>query len=272
MSSRRITAAAVLAAAFGVGIAAQSDVERAQGAIDAAQDKGDKAAYSKLLVEDFAWVTANGRLRDKKTSVDNLQPVKGTPGRNADVSVRPYPGGAVMVFTRHQPDGSQVRVLRLWVQRGNQWQLAAHQGVALGNAPAAAPQPSSPMPPNSGPAADIKAVEAAIDALQAGNAKNDAKNFAASVTDGFVGINATGNVASKQDRIAGIAKGPNPPAQANVEETSTRIYGDLAVTNRVVKTPNDRRRQMIVHAKQGGKWLRAGVIATPIATGNPAGQ
>ena len=87
-----------------------------------------------------------------------------------------------------------------------------------------------------------------------------------------MGINATGNVASKQDRVTAIAKGPNPPGQANVEETSTRIHGDLAVTNRVIKTPNGRSRQMIIHAKQGGKWLRAGVITTPIATGNPSGQ
>ena len=266
MQSNRL-AVATLLAAFGVALAAQAGVEKAEMEIEAALNKADKATMSRFLADDFTWVSATGRLRDKKTVVNEAAPATGTPGKSVGMDVRPYPGGAVTVFTRHQPDGSQVRALRLWVQRGNAWQLVAHQGTPAGDQPVpAATDPSSPLPPNSGPAADIKAVEAAISSLAAGNTKGDAKNFAASVTDGFVAVGGNG-IVSKQDRITQLGQRPDAPPRA-VEGTSTRIYGDLAVTNRVMKDANGRLQQTIVHAKQGGgRWLRAAIISTPIATG-----
>ena len=174
-----------------------------------------------------------------------------------------------MLFTRQNADGRQTRVLRVWVQGANQWQLVAHQGVPIGIPAAAATQPSSPMPANSGPAAEINAIEQAIAALGAGNARGDATNFGASVTDGFVAISASGNVASKQDRMAQLAKRPDA-APPDVEELRTRVYGDLAVTTGVITLAGGSQRlvQMIVHAKQGGRWLRAATIATAV----PAGQ
>ena len=126
----------------------------------------------------------------------------------------------------------------------------------------APPRRSSPMPPNSGSASELKAIEQAIAALAAGNSKGDAKNFAASVTDGFVAINAIGGIASKQDRMTQLAKRPDagdPP----VDAASTRIYGDVAVTIRLIKPAGGQPLiQMIIHAKQSGRWLRAATIAT----------
>ena len=268
MVSTRIAAAAVLAAAsFPLGLSGQTQpagLIKSRDALKAAAEKKDTQAYGRLLTDDVVWVDAAGGLRTKDALAEALTVL----GQQA-VETRSYPSGFVVFGTR--ADGL-VRYLQLWVQRGGDWLLAAHQGAPIKDKPAPQPTRSSKLPANAGPAAEIKAIDAAIAALQAGNAKNDGKNFAASVTDGFVGINTTGNVASKQDRMTAIAKGPNPPGQANVEETSTRIHGDLAVTNRITKTPNGRSRQMIVHAKQGGKWLRAGIITTPIATGNPSGQ
>jgi hypothetical protein len=66
------------------------------------------------------------------------------------------------------------------------------------------------------------------------------KNFAASVTDGFVAINVRG--------------------------------GNLAVTTQRVRMAAGSFRQMIVHAKQGGRWLRPAIISTPVATGTPPRQ
>jgi ketosteroid isomerase-like protein len=263
MQSNRL-AAAVFVAAFGIGVSAQGGAEKAELEFAAAFNKGDTATLSRLMTDDFTWVSASGRLQDKKTLVNGLQPVTGTPGKSVGIDVRPYAGGAVMVFTRQNPDGSQARILRLWVQRGNQWQLAAHQALPIGKPAAAATQPSSAMPPNSGPAAEIKAIEQAIAAVAEANRKGDPKEFAALVTDGFVAFSNTGEVRSKQQRMAEIQKaGPlsNPPVTG--VETTTRIYGDLAVTTRA----NKANRQTIIHVKQGGKWLRAGIIVTPIATG-----
>jgi hypothetical protein len=89
------------------------------------------------------------------------------------------------------------------------------------------------------------------------------KNFAASVTDSFVAVTNAGEIRLKQDRIAELQKAPpsNPPATWT--QTSTRVYGDLAVTTRA----NNANHQMLVHAKQGGRWLRAAIMTTPIATG-----
>lgn len=262
---RTFYAAAVLAAAYAIDVAGQASpsegyVKAVEG-LNAAVEKKDKEAYGRFVTDDAVWIDLAGRVLNRSGIVAGLNAL--SPKRD----IRAYPSGAVIVGTR--ADGL-VRFLQLWVQRGNQWQLAAHQGRPIGDEPVpAATAPSAPMPPNSGTAAEIKAIEQAIAALAAGNSKGDAKNFAASVTDGFVAISNTGEVVSKQQRIAEIQKnGPPPNSPASWLETSTRVYGDLAVTNRANKT----NRQMIVHVKQGGKWLRAGIITTPIATGKPTGR
>jgi hypothetical protein len=120
------------------------------------------------------------------------------------------------------------------------------------------------MPRNSGPAADIKAIDQAMAALAAGNSKGDVRNFAASVTDGFVAFTNAGEIRSKQDRIAELQKaGPQSNPPPTWTETSTRIYGDVAVTTRT----NNAFQQTIIHARQGGRWLRAGIMTTPIVMG-----
>ena len=257
---RNVSAAAILLA-FDVILCAQSGVEKAQNELDAALTKGDKAAYNRLLTDDFTWIGQDGLLRDKKAVVDDLQPAPSDAGTEG-VESRPFPGGVVLFGTRRYPKATDIRFLRLWVQRDDRWQLAAHQGSPIGNPAVAAPRRSSPMPPDSGSASEIKAIEQAIAALAAGNSTGDAKNFAASVTDGFVAINAIGGIASKQDRMTQLAKRPDagdPP----VEAASTRIYGDLAVTIRLIKPAGGQPLiQMIIHAKQSGRWLRAATIAT----------
>jgi ketosteroid isomerase-like protein len=269
MHSKRL-AVAVFLAVFGVGLLAQSGAEKAQAEFDTAFAKADKAAYDRLLTDDFIWVDQAGRLRDKKTVVAELRPPTGK-ATTEGVDVRPYPGGAVMVATRKNPGGTDVRFLRVWLQQNNQWRLVAHQGTPIGDKPAAgASNPSSPMPANSGPASEIQAIEQAIQALNAGNRKGDAKNFAASVTERFVSIRANGTVASKQQRIDEITKGTTPPPPvAKVEGRSTRVYGDLAVSTSLLNGESGRSRQLIIHAKQNGKWLRAAIITTPVATAKP---
>ena len=255
-----LCAAAILAASE-VLLSAQGGVEKAQMELDAALAKGDKATYDRLLTDDFIWIGQDGRLRDKKAVVDELQPVP-FEASTEGVESRPFPGGVVLFGTRRYPKATDVRFLRLWVQRGDRWQLAVHQGSPIGEPAVSAPRRSSPMPPNSGPAEEIKAIEQAIAALAAGNSKGDAKNFAASVTDGFVAINATGGVASKHDRMSQLAKRPDAGDPA-VDAASTRVYGDVAVTIRVIRPRGGQPLiQMIIHAKQSGRWLRAATIAT----------
>jgi hypothetical protein len=213
MQSNRL-AVAMLFAPLGIGLAAQGGVEKAQLELDAALAKGDKASYDRLLTDDFIWIGQDGRLRDKKAVVDELQPAPSDASAEG-VESRPFPGGVVLFGTRRYP---KAKFLRLWVQRGDRWQLAAHQESPIGEPAFAAPRRSSPMPPNLGPAAEIKAIEQAI--ADAGDPRR-------------------------------------------VDAASTRIYGDLAVTLRLFKPAGGQPLiQMIIHAKQSGKWLRAATIAT----------
>lgn len=262
---RRIVATVCVVVASAAGVVAQGGPEKSQVELDAALAKGDRATYERMLIDDFTWVGQDGRSRDKRAIIDELQPLT-TEGSTEVIDVRSYPGGAVMTGTRRYPKATDVRFLRVWVQRGNRWQLAAHQGVPIGKPAAAATASSSPMPPNSGPAGEIKAIAQAMAALQTGNSKGDVKNFGESVTEGFVAINASGNLASRQDRMAQLAKRPDaaPPTE---EDASTRVYGDLAVTTQVVRFANGRSRQMIIHVKQDGTWRRAAIVSTPIASG-----
>lgn len=93
-----------------------------------------------------------------------------------------------------------------------------------------------------------------MSALNQGNQRGDTRHFAVSVTDQFIGIGTTGSMASKADRLEAIAAGQGmPPNPAPTVESTTRIYGDLAVTIRLNRGADGENRQTTVHVKQGGK-------------------
>jgi Domain of unknown function (DUF4440) len=134
--------------------------------------------------------------------------------------------------------------------------------MAVGATAGRATAPSSPLPPNSESAADLEAIAKAIEAVAEATARGDAAMFNRLVTEDFKAIQG-GLVITKEQRIAEIQKAGPQQNQGTWIESSTRIHGDLAVTTRLSKTS----RQTIIHAKQGGRWLRAAVINTPIAGG-----
>lgn len=237
------------------------DLAKARDEFSAAADNGDKAALQRILSDDLVWVDRSGGYRDKKGQLQQSQPGRAT--RTAEAHL--YPGGAIIVGTR-KGDGIETRSLQVWIRQSGQWKLASLQSVQIGSQPpipkAAA---SSALPGNIGSVTDTKAIESAITALSAGNRRGDSKNFAASTTDQFVAVDATG-VRSKGDRIKQLSSVSSPAPASTAEQSSTRIYGDLAVTNRLLKNAEGTQvRQTIVHVRQGGKWLRAGIITTAVA-------
>jgi len=264
--SRKPSAALVIPFLVSVSIAAQVPLSpglaKAREQFLTVSEKGDKTA-AQVMAEDFLWIGREGRIRDKKTWTQELQP---TTGKNLSAEARTYPGGAIVVTHRRNADGTETRFLQVWLQQGNEWKWAVQHGVPVGEFKSSQPaRPSSPLPPNSGPAADIKAIEAAMDALAAGNQRADARNFAASVTDQFVGVTANG-LSSKQSRVEAISKNqPQPSPNSTIEQSSTRVYGDLAVTNRVTRNQDGRTITTVVHVRQTGKWLRAGIAFTPVS-------
>jgi len=100
-----LCAAAILAASE-VLLSAQGGVEKAQMELDAALAKGDKATYDRLLTDDFIWIGQDGRLRDKKAVVDELQPVP-FEASTEGVESRPFPGGVVLFGTRRYPKATE---------------------------------------------------------------------------------------------------------------------------------------------------------------------
>ena len=241
----------------------------ARRAYNAALRSGDKAASAKLLTEDVTWTNRSGRVQDKASRVGELPP-DATASSQPEPEIRMYPGGAVLIGTR----SGNIRYLQAWVPKGGQWQLAAHQGTAIAGAtPALAPEtairPSSKSPSSAGGAADIGAIAKAMDSVSAANAKGDGQAFAALVTDQFVGVGAQG-VLSKSERMKQITGNPGPVPVGTHADVSTRVHGDVAVTTLTpaVSAGQPRLRQTIVHVRQGGMWLRAAIIGTPIAA-NP---
>ena len=239
----------------------------ARRAYNAALSNGDKAAYAKLLTDDATWTNRSGRVQDKASRVGELPP-DATASSQPAPEIRIYPGGALLIGTR----SGNIRYLQAWVPKGGQWQLAAHQGTAIAGATPALPaetsvQPSSKSPASAGSAADIGAIAKAMDAVSAANAKGDGQAFASLVTDRFAVVNAQGQVLSRADRIKEITGKPGPVPVGTHADVSTRVHGDLAVTTLMpaVSAGQPRLRQTIVHVRQGGTWLRAANIMTPIA-------
>ena len=250
----------VVAAPLVVAQDAPPALTKAREQFSTAAVKGDKMAAERLTTVDHVWVDRAGRVRDKKTWLQEMAPAA---GKNLSTDIRMYPGGAIVV-TQRQGSNGESRTLQVWVQQGGEWKMAAIHGVPVGPSKSAQPVlPSSPLPANSGAAADIKAIETAIEALSAGNQRGDAKNFAASVTDRFVGVTVNG-LSTKQSRVETISNAkPQPVPNSTVEQISTRVYGDLAITNRVNRDQEGRTVTTIVHVRQNGKWLRAGIAFTP---------
>lgn len=238
----------------------------ARRAYNAALGSGDKPAYAKLLTDDMTWTTRSGRVQDKASRVSELPPDP-TASAQPEPEIRMYPGGAVLVGTR----GGNIRYIQVWVPKGGQWQLAAHQGTAIAGATPALPAdtsraPSSKSPASVGSAADLGAIAKAMDAVSAGNAKGDSQVFASLVTDQFVGVGASGQTRSKQQRIKEITGNLAPASVVPRADVSTRVHGDLAVTTfmSAASAGQPRLRQTIVHVRQGSAWLRAAVVSTPI--------
>ena len=257
----------MLAATAGAQPPVPAGLLEARRAYNAALSSGDKAAYAKLLTEDVTWTNRSGRVQDKASRVGELPP-DATASSQPAPEIRIYPGGAVLIGTR----SGNIRSIQAWVPKGGQWQLAAHQGTAIAGVTPGLPAdtsvtPSSKSPTNAGSTADIAAIAKAMDAVSAANAKGDGQAFASLVTDRFVVVNAQGQVLSRADRIKEITGKPGPVPVGTHADVSTRVHGDLAVTTLMpaVSAGQPRLRQTIVHVRQGGTWLRAANIMTPIA-------
>ena len=257
--TRASAIAALVAASLSVAVAQNSTPPgflEARSALGAAAKAVDKAAYGNFLADDLTWVDRAGPVQDKATVVANLIPAAAPVDTAPDVSA--YDDAVVIAGKR-----PGTRFLQLWVKEGSRWRIVAHQGTPDGTQPVSSGPPSSKWPADVGNPADIAAIRAARTALDAGNAKADPGPFTSLTTDRFVAIGPAG-VLSKQDRITAIKTSkPGPPAAADAQ-VSIRVHGNAAAVTSLNATRSTI--ATIAYVKQNGKWLRAGIIMTPVMT------
>ena len=83
-------------------------------------------------------------------------------------------------------------------------------------------------------------------------------------TSEFVAQSAAGRIWNRDEWVANPGDGHAPGA--TIEQTTTRIHGDLAVSNRILRVVNGQRFvQTIVSVKQEGRWAVAGLATTAVS-------
>jgi len=106
----------------------------------------DIAALQTILSEDFLATSSRGELRNRAMELDDLKPNQGYSIDDFhidDIRVRPFENTAIVmgrqileVRYNKQPLTSLFRYTRVWVKRGDRWQILGQQLTAL-------PQPVS---------------------------------------------------------------------------------------------------------------------------------
>jgi hypothetical protein len=237
-----------------------------------AAQNGDRATYTSLLADDAAWIDFTGMLGNK-TTLAGASPMRVTDG---ELDFRQYRSGAVILGVR---GGGALRHMQAWVRDGDQWRMAATQEVRVGSQPITFWPPmtvSSPVAASSGAAHDRQAIRASLQSLEAAIETRDVNNVTAMTLPEFVDLTATGEVRHRTDLVAhpGDAQSPDARAGSRIEEDTTRVHGDFAITNRVFRTEKGQRFvQTVVSVRQNRKWTLAArattLITGPILQGYP---
>lgn len=116
---------------------AEKGVHEAALGWTAAAVKQDAAALGRFLAADLQYAHAGGQLQNK---AEYIQAVTSGPARYesfsfSDLKIVRYGGAAVLTayvdVKLAGRDAFRVRTLQVYVERGGQWQMAAHQSTRL---------------------------------------------------------------------------------------------------------------------------------------------
>lgn len=225
----------------------------------------DKAAYELFLSDDAVWIDFTGKIGDK-TALLAVTPLHATSG---ETDIRHYPSGKVIVGYRA---GGALRHLQVWVPNGDAWRMVLTQEVrgSVDNPINFWPpwSVSSSLPPALGPPKSQQEVGAVIQSLDAAMQAQDRDRLTVLTTSEFVAQSAAGQVRDRDEWLKSSADGHGSGNQVDrqVEQNTTRIHGDLAVSNRILRAVNGGRFvQTIVSVKQDGRWAVAALATTAIS-------
>ncbi len=269
--SRWIFVALVLA--FSSSVVAQTseqEVLAAERARVDARRKGDSVAHARFVSDDFAQVSANGQLRDKKYAVS----LAATPALEIlDSRVQVF--GDVAVVTGIQrgtaPNAQDIRFTHVWRKQNGQWVNVFVQNTSIASTPPVNnPVTASQIAPTKwlrGDTQDERDVLRVQRGLNEAFAKQDFAAYSQLTADTFVRINVDGRMISRGDFLKIVAGTPDLERVAGTADSQRvesnnsgfrfRVYGPIAILSYIDKAlngPPGGIRMTRVFVKQDGKW------------------
>lgn len=255
-------------------VAAQTPEQEVMTAVQARVDagrKGDSGAQAKRVSDDYAEVTVNGQLRDKKYAVS----LAATPGMEIrDSTVRVF--GDVGVVTGIQGEAPNLqgsRFTHVWHKRNSHWVNVFVQNTSIKpTLPPTNPVEASQITPTNWPRGttqDERDVLKVQRGLNEAFAQKASAAYAQLTADTFVRINTDGNMISRGDFLKIVAGDADlQRVESNNSGFRFRIYGPIAMLSYVDKTLNSPPagiRMTRVFVKQNGMWKQLVAQSTSVS-------
>jgi hypothetical protein len=275
---RRWLFVALVLLSFGSGLVAQmadQEVMKTEQAKLDARRKGDSAAHGSLIADDFAQVTTNGQVQDKKYATTRPAAAK-LDARDQKVQVM----GDVAIVTGTQSGlgatAQDSRFTHVWQRQGGRWiNVFVHTTpVVPATTPATTPPVATgpaPLPTTwpEGKTQDERDVMKVQRGLNDTFAKKDAAAYSQLTADTFVRINNDGSVSTRADFLKAVTATPEVKRmESNNTEFRFRAYGPIAILTYVDRAAGATtgNRMTRIFAKQGGAWKQLITQSTPVAS------
>jgi ketosteroid isomerase-like protein len=250
----------------------QGAVQRADGALVEAIGKGDAAAASALLDEEFSWTDRSGKTRKKNEILEELKTLASEP--DVDKETRDF-GRVVVIRGNHRIASANVdvRFIRVWAKRAADWRVLVYQetkiaetppttrggfGSSSGGAPVDCENPCKTVPYDP----QGKAEKGIVDmwkGVERTVLTNDVEAWIPGFTDDFLFVTPDGGTPlNKADRVTMIKelKRTNTTLiPAKVESMQVWAFGDAAVMRSEHKPLHGRVLHVTrIFVKREGRW------------------
>lgn len=271
-----------IAAVAGILVSAQAgsvadEVMRLEKAQTDATLKKDRAAFERILADDYSYIHSNGAVNSKAEEIASTMSsdIKWTSDVLTETKVRAYGDAAIATAIETLQGSAKAfqpgarRLTDVWTKRNGQWQLAAGITTLVNKDTSSTASLSAvkELKAKTAPAknADERAVVQADEAIARTDTDKDDTKSKTMQTKDYSFVSRSGALASPNDQ-------PTPPHTSNiVAYDSVRVYGTLAVVQGsllwtdVNKFSPGVLRFVRVWVKDGNAWKLAAEQRTPIA-------
>jgi uncharacterized protein (TIGR02246 family) len=263
----RVSLALVVVLSASLSAQSPDDIVRAEHARVKAIHAGAEDA---LYTEDYVGIPGNGSIQD----VVQVRAAGANPNYAiSDVKAQVYGNAAIATGTQLVKTGGNARFVRVWVRQGDTWKVASFHSTRIGEWPDAPPvvaaptaEPTSNFKPSND---DERAVMQVLHGIIAAGANADAAAYARLTSKDFVRIGAQGQLFTREQWLADVAKRSKGPGVI-AYEIKIRVYGDLAVLTdlNTGKTADGAfrppARVTSIFVKEDGQWKLRLTQSTPV--------